>query len=205
MFRNIIAYLWRLLGDAFALGLLIIAVILFATSLLIRQQWVPPFELDWAVAGIALVVASFRLVQRAEQARTSDAVTVLVEDAENIKGSIVDVIERYQWPKYTNGSRMPLPFSGYNLDPTDNKMWDRDAHMVLLELAKLRRRIIDHANLVHRTLKEHGILSDILLDPDQLHAETVLLRFDQYITALRSAARPPQSLFDHLSTRRFQR
>jgi len=196
MVNNVLAYLWRILGDAVGLTLLVGTGILWLISLVHDQNWNPPTWLKWTALGGSFVVASYRLVRRAELSRTSDAVAVLVLDAEALQERIIDFVERYNWPLYDDGQLRPIPFTDWNLETRDPKRY---------ELSRLWRRMIDHQALVQKVFREHGITEQVILNPAELHPETALMRIESYMAKLRLAATPPKSLFEHLSTKRFDR
>ncbi len=198
-----IAYVLRLVGDLFVLILGAIAVILFSLGMLKEPHWVPSAELKWGFLGVAFVVASYRIWARSEVARTSDAIDVLVRDAVRIMQRIHRSMEYYHWPPLptlSDGSHIFTLFASRQYGP--------EVAPVFRDLGMIGDRIQAHAELVQETLMEHGIDAQAVgavLSRDNLITETAVFEITEYIDKLRLLARPPKSVFEKWSVRRFQR
>ena len=197
--QNIVAYIIRLVGDVVTVILGAVGLALFAVGIVQKPEWTPSTELKWGFVGVAFVIASYRLWTRTEHARTSDAVTVLVRDAEDLYYCYFRrIVEFFPWPPCIDDKPVVLVFHESNL-AADTP--------VFRELTKLRSRIEGHAKLVRSTLEEHNIKvpDGFILDPKHLAATTALLSFQEYIERLKELAAPPASLFETWSKRRYRR
>jgi len=199
MLDNIRTYIARFFGDLGTLLIGGVALIPLAYGYIGDLRWLTAPSVKWGTLAIGFVLASYRIWRRAEVARTTDSVAVLVADAEQIEFHIRSVTEFFGWPlTFSNGERVMQPFV--------HRVLAQDASPGLFVLEQVRVRIEDHRDLVVRILTEHGVNNTgIMVSPDQLFAETVLFTWRDYIERLRTIARPPPSLFQDWTTQRYQR
>jgi hypothetical protein len=163
----------------------------------INQPWI-----KWGCLAIGFVIVSYRLWLRAENARTADAVAVLVADAEDILESMKEIIERNDWP--VKVERRGQVFS--LVRPVARTQDLSNGQPVLNQLSELRRRMSDHEKLVKQISSVHRIRPPIkTVNLEELNEKTILLDFRDYIQHLRTFSAPPPTLFASLSERRVQR
>ncbi len=196
---NVVTYSSRFAGDLVSLMVGTVSALPLAFGYFSHPpSWLTSDVVKWGALTCGFVFVSFRLWLRSEHSRTSDAFNVLVIDAANIYAHIKVMMEDFPWPPQDSETRiLAWPFRDKGLVTNLS---------LLRMLCDEETRIYRHNELVLRIAQEHGVdIPDILLDPTQLSATTMLNDIRDYIESLKAVAMPPSTWLAHMSTRRCQR
>jgi len=202
MLRNVFTYVARFFGDLGTLLIGGVSLIPLAYSYIGELgdvHWLTIPAVKWGTLAVGFVLASYRIWRRAELARTTDCLELLIWDANRMSSMLGRVtqycMELHTWPPQNEGrpivrpmarefSALPDPFVAFQL---------------------LRRRISDHNEIVSELERVHRLTPLVKLDPEELAIPTMLEDFRQYISRLEAAAAPPRSFFRDWTTQRYRR